>query len=278
MPAVKEEVDVVAAGGAGHVVTIVSGMATLSEHVDIRRVGGASAGAGSAAGEALGLTPERMKKLMKKILQNDYLKDGSWNPLDRYGIHNGDNLHKELKGAFGDAKMKDAIIPLRIMVCDCWTRRPVVIDSENPEHAELLVADVVRASMAIPFFFKAWRLLSWRGNRLFVDGGTAANFALNMFDDVPERRTIGLRLQSAELGDYVKPVKSLRDFVEAIAALVLWASDNAYISKKHFANVILLPQIGNGLDFDLSDDLFEARWKAGREAVLESLHSMGLVR
>jgi len=260
----REQVDVVVAGGASHVVTLAAGLSTLSTIVDIVSVGGASAGAISAAAEAFAVPVHKQKALLKKVLTRDYLKDRAWNPLDRYGLYAGDNLYKELKDLFGGKTMGEALIPLRVVVCDLWTRQPVVIEGGpgcNPEHAKLKVVDALRCSAAIPVFFKAWTLPEWRGNRLFVDGGTAANFAMGMFDDSP-RRTIGLRLTPAPMDD-VKPVRSLVAFCEAVASLVLWASDNAHISRKRYADVISLPQIGSGLNFNLTDEVFEERWAAG---------------
>ncbi len=261
----KEEVDVVIAGGASHVVTLAGACTQLGLQHDIVRVGGASAGSIRAAGEAFAILIEDQKKLMNTVLVNNHLKDRSWNPFDKFGLYAGDNLYAALKTVFGDARMGDALIPLRVTVCDLWTRTPVTIDSEDARHAKLKVIDVLRCSAAIPVFFKAWTLPEIWGNRLFVDGGTSANFAMGMFDD-SDRRTIGLRLMPAPPDD-VKPVKDLPSFVEAIATLVLWASDNAYISKKRFADVIQIPQLGSGLDFALSQKLIDSRWLAGEMAV-----------
>lgn len=261
----KEQVDCVIAGGASHVAALAGACTELSNELDIVRVGGASAGAIRAAGQAFEVNVGVMKELMHKVLVNDYLKDKSWWPLDRFGVYNGDNLYAALKSVFGDKTMGQARIPLKIMVCDLWTRHPTAIDSTDPQHARLKVADVLRCSAAIPVFFKAWKLPEIWGNRLFVDGGTAANFAMSMFDD-SDRRTVGLRLKPEPLDD-VRPVTGLESFAEAVAALVTWASDNAYISSKHYANVVLVPQLGSGLDFALTPKLIDARWQAGVDAV-----------
>lgn len=260
----REDIDVVIAGGASHVVTLAGACTELAAQQNIVRIGGASAGAIRAAGHAFGIDVATMRTLMGTVLMNDHLKDKSWWPLDRFGIYNGDNLLKALKSVFGDKKMGEAKIPLKIMVCDLYTRSPLAIDSTDPKHAKLKVVDVLRCSAAIPVFFKAWTLPELFGNRLFVDGGTAANFALGMFDD-SDRRTVGLRLQPAPPD--VKPVRDLPSFAEAIAALVMWSSDNAYISKKRFADVILSPQLGSGLDFNLSSKMIDDRWNAGVQAV-----------
>lgn len=204
---------------------------------------------------------------MDQVLVDNYLKDKSWNPLYRYGIYKGDNLHAALESVFGDMRMGDALIPLRIVVCDLYTREPVIIDSRNPNHARLKVVDVLHCSAAIPVFFKAHVLPEVWGSRLFVDGGTAANFALGMFDD-SDRRTIGLRLEPKR-GE-VKPVRDLAGFAEAIGELVLWSSDNAHISTKRYADVVTLPALGSGLNFALSKKLIGDRWQAGVDTIAAS--------
>lgn len=265
MPKFKEQVDVVIAGGASHVVTLAGACSQLDLEVDILRVGGSSAGATRAAGLAFGISEQEMRALMHKFLVNDYLKDRSWNPLNRFGIYAGDRMYAALVGVFGNKRMGEALIPLKIMVCDLYTRQPVAISSDNPKHAGIKVADALRCSAAIPVFFKAWMLPEFTGNRLYCDGGTAANFALGMFDD-SDRRTIGLRLKP-NAPDDVRPVRDLASFAEAVAELVMWASDNAHISKKHHADVIMIPQLGSGFDFALTKELIDDRWQAGVDAV-----------
>lgn len=262
----KEEVDVVIAGGATQIGALAAACGELDEHVEIKRIGGASAGSIRAAGQAFRIPQPTMRGLIDEVLKDDYLKDRSWNPLHRFGLYKGDNLYKSLQRVFGDKRMGEAKIPLRVVVCDMYTRKPVVIDSQNPEHARLKVVDVLRCSAAIPVFFKAHVLPEWRGNRLFVDGGTAMNFAMNMFDD-SDRRTIGIRMAPGAGDDDVRPVRDLASFIEALVALIMWASDNAHISSKKYANVISVPAIGSGLNFALTQKELDARWQAGVDAV-----------
>ncbi len=262
-----ESIDVVVAGGASHVAALTSAVIELAQHRDIRRIGGASAGAISAAALAFGVPATKQRELLSAVLTGNKLKDRSLWPPARYGLFKGDALLDALRSIFGGARMGDARMPLRITVCDLWTRAPAVIDSEDPKHRHLRVVDVLRCSAAIPVFFKAWTLPEVWGNRLFVDGGTSANFTLGMFDDDP-RRTIGLRLEAKQDAE-LRPVRNVGDFVGALAELVTWASDNAHISTKRFADVVRIPSPGSGFDFDLSEKEIEARWSAGRLKILE---------
>lgn len=59
---------------------------------------------------------------------------------------------------------------------------------------EQLVADAVRASMSIPFFYEPAKLKG----RYLVGGGLLSNFPIALFDSVTEWPTIGIKLSSKE--------------------------------------------------------------------------------
>jgi predicted acylesterase/phospholipase RssA len=229
------------------------------------RIGGTSAGGIVAAAMAFGLTLKDLRVLLRRFLVDENVLDLSLWPFDRWGLHGGDKMERIFDDVFQGAKLRDAVIPLRLVVCDLWTRRPVVLDSRDDRHGAIEVAHALRATSAIPLFFKAQRLKPAFGERLFVDGGVSANFALHMFDDVEDRRTVGVRLERYE-DDEVRPVKSAGDYVGALASLLLHASDNAHISNKRWQDVVRVPAVGDGLSFRLSPTEFDDRWMSGQIA------------
>ena len=261
----REPVCLVLSGGASHVVTLNGAVEAMSARRDVVAAGGASAGAIVAAAEAFALSTKVRREFFERYLARGRLLDRAWNPLDRWGVFAGETLHGALVEVFGGAraplKMREAVIPLRVVVCDLWTRRPVVISSDNPTHGDLLVADVLRASAAIPVFFKAWRLGGPFGARTFVDGGAAKNFPMQLFDDL-EPRTIGVRLRHEEDGEVV-PVRDLGAFARAVGELVMWASSNAHVSSKRWQDVVTVDAKGSGLDFDLRASEVERRHDSG---------------
>jgi NTE family protein len=261
----REAIDLVIAGGASHVVGLAGAASAIDLRRDVARVGGTSAGAIVAAALACGLTQRELRDLLGRFLGGGLLDVSPW-PFHRYGLHKGDALAEALRAVFRGARMRETYIPLRVVVCDLWTRQPVVIDSLDPAHAELEIVDVLRCSAAIPFWFRAHHLHQWRGSdRLFVDGGAAANFAMHVFDDEPSRRTVGVRLLRPSVPQ-ARPVRGVVDFVGAVVELMLWASDNAHISSKRFADVVQVPAEGSGLDFSLSPAEIDRRWSAGVDA------------
>lgn len=262
---VRQQVDIVLAGGASHVVGLAGAASALDTRVDIRRVGGSSAGSIAAAAIAIGMVGSGIKDALRKLLTPKLL-DLSWWPLHRFGIYAGDEMLAALKEVFGDRRMSEVYIPLRVVVCDLYERRPVTISSDHAGHGQLKIADVLRCSAAIPVFFKAHVLPEIWGNRLFVDGGTAANFAMGMFDD-SSRKTVGVRLCQEAAGDAV-PVRTLGDYGRAVADLLMWSSNNAHISSKRWQDVVNVPAPGSGLDFNLTASAFDERWRLGENAAV----------
>ena len=241
----KESVDYVMAGGGTLAPAHVGALAALLERKRVAAIGGTSAGSIVAAGYAVGMHTEDMLSVFKEAFKGDVL-DRSWYPLNRWGLYKGDVIHEKLREAM-PGTMGRLDVDCRIVVCDLWTRRPVVVTRKT--HPKVLVADAVRCSLAIPGFFRAARLEPDNA-RLYVDGGVSMNFAHSVFDDLPER-TIGARFLQQK-GD-VRPVRNTVDYVKAMASLLMYSSEEAHISSKRFADVVTLQTSGNGMDFTLTD-------------------------
>ena len=259
-----EAADVVFSGGGTSVACEVGAYAALIQRFDIPAIGGTSAGSIVAACHALGLSPERMLEILCTAFSGDVLDQSIW-AWKRFGWYRGDKIHGLLKehlpGTMGALRCDT-----RIVVCDLWTGVPLIITRES--HPKALVADVVRASMSIPVFFAATRLEEANA-RLFVDGGVAKNFALDAFDDRPER-TIGIRM--ADDAGAVHPVREgeFGAFAHAMARLFMFSSNNAHVSSKHAANVVTIQSTGDGLDFNIGPVEIRRRYGEGFRAVCSS--------
>ncbi len=251
----KESVDYVMAGGGTLAPAHVGALAALLDRERVAAIGGTSAGSIVAAGYACGLHTEEMLDLFREAFKDGVL-DRSWWPLDRWGLYSGDKIHALLKQSL-PGRMRSLDIDCRIVVCDLSTRMPVVVSPKT--HPDVQIADAVRCSLAIPGFFKAARL-SPDNARLYVDGGTSANFMMSMFDDRSER-TVGARFKSD--GGIVRPVRTTADYVRAVASLLMHSSNEAHISTKHYADVVTLQTSGNGMDFSLTDKQIDSLYDDG---------------
>jgi NTE family protein len=141
------------------------------ERIPIHMVVGCSGGALYAAAAAMGwdhATAERktrelwtreitqkrsMRAMLSAILPQVFRFD------ERFGLVDDRRVLERLRTAFGEARIEDARIPLHLTATDFRTGEQVVFSKGN-------LVDAVRASIAIPYIFRPWRI----GDRVFVDG------------------------------------------------------------------------------------------------------------
>ena len=259
----KEPVDVVYSGGGTLVCTEAGAHARLCEQYDVVATTGTSAGSMVAAAHGVGFTPTQIRALLLKTFgSGKSLLDGSlFGTFNGFGYYKGDRIHSILRQAF-PGRMSQLKHDTRIVVCDLWTRQPVLVTRES--HPGALVADVVRCSMSIPVFFQAARL-EQDNARLYVDGGCAVNFALDAMDDRPER-TIGVRFHE---NHEVLPVRGgdWKAYANAMASLFMYASNNAHESSKTTASVIRIETKEDSLKFDLTAADVSRRYSEGWNSV-----------
>lgn len=261
----SDAVDLVLQGGGSNVVGLASAAYELRQRARVARVAGTSAGGLAALSLAFGVDPVRLRGTLEQKLQGNQLLDGDIASfLTRFGWCRGDALRRTARQLIGEgARLGDAPMPVAVVVGDLYARAPRVLSSWATPN--VLVEDAAVATAAIPGVFAAQEIRGLDvGNRLHVDGGVTMNFALNLFDDVPDRPTVGLRPDDKHDRE-LRPVRDIKAYVWAIAGLRQWASDNAYRSGKSRVVVIDVPG-GDGLDFSLSVGEIARRWDAGVKA------------
>lgn len=198
-------------GGGVKGIAYVGAISVLDEEGilrDVKRVGGASAGATIAALFALGYSVKDMEIIMSE-LDFTRLMDGSKikvldyvRVLRRFGKYKGDYFHSWLKGLVaqklgkGDATFRDLVnadLPALYVVSANLSTESIKVWSYE-ESADEPIADAVRKSMSIPLFFAAKK--DSNGD-LHADGGLIDNYPFRLFDQVryvaPEHRNTMLR-------------------------------------------------------------------------------------
>jgi len=147
------------------------------------------------------------------------------------GIYEGKYLHDWVSGVlkdlgvatFGDLREHDlgSSLPVEdaytlvVTASDLSRQRLLRLPWDYREYGldpdEMRVADAVRASTAIPFFFEPVMMTGREGVSTLVDGGLLSNYPITIFDRTdgaqPRWPTIGVRLTS-RVGDH-PPVKSV---------------------------------------------------------------------
>jgi len=308
--------DLVLSGGGVKGIGLVGAVVALMEAgYRAQRVSGTSAGsivgavvAAAAMGNQLG--PEEVKEL---ALQLDYHKFTDPGTLERLpvlgpslavlrgtGIYKGDYAHdwvrSQLKNlgvrTFGDLAIDDDRLPaeqrykLVVTVADVTTGQLVRLPWDyrrvygfDPD--EQSVADAVRASMSIPFFFRPVTLTSAGGlTSTLVDGGILSNFPIDSLDRTDRRRprwpSFGVTVLpnlpegNDKLIPALAPIRLLGPphLLESVITTVLVGRDQAYLSQPWVsARTIRVDSTDVGfLDFDISDNEIEALYAKGYAA------------
>ncbi|HEX3545748.1 MAG TPA: patatin-like phospholipase family protein [Mycobacterium sp.] len=315
-PAQAKPADLVLSGGGVKGIGLVGAVVALMEAGYVaQRVSGTSAGSivGSiVAAASLGtrLTAEEVRQL---ALQLDYHKFTDPGPFERVpvvgpslavlrgtGIYKGDYardwVRSELRNlgvrTFGDLAIDDDDLPpeqrykLVVTVADVTTgqlvrlpwdyRRVYGLDPDDQS-----VADAVRASMSIPFFFRPVTLTSTAGlTSTLVDGGLLSNFPIDSLDRSDGRKprwpSFGVTVlpNLPEGNDKVipalAPIRLLGPphLLESVITTVLVGRDQAYLSQPWVsARTIRVDSTDVGfLDFDISDNEIDALYGKGYAA------------
>lgn len=223
------------------------------------RVAGTSAGAIVGALLAADMSVPKMLELMRTV---DYKKFRDESFIDRLGIpgktaslvfekglYEGSYLRNWIAGeleklgvrTFADLKITEPwaekLPPnqrykLVVIVSDVSRGRLVRLPWDYADYGlnpdEQSVADAVRASMSIPFFYEPVNL---EGHYL-VDGGLLSNFPIDIFDDTGDWPTFGVKLSAkSEALTRMNPVTNPVDYSLAILSTAMNAHDQIHIDN-----------------------------------------------
>jgi NTE family protein len=223
-PITKKPIDLVLAGGGVKGVGLVGAVVKLMDAgYRAYRVAGTSAGSlvgaiVAAAAKDDQLTGEQVKELALSINYRKFLDPGpvesvpllgpAWGILQGSGIYKGDYAHDFIAGqlknlgvkTFGDLRLDDDQLPeerryrLVVTAADVTTGQLVRLPWDyrrvyglDPD--EQPVADAVRASMSIPFFFRPLTLTGTTGlTSTLIDGGLLSNYPIDSLDRLDGKR------------------------------------------------------------------------------------------
>lgn len=160
------------------------------------RIAGTSAGSLVAGMVCAGYNVDAIEQLMYSI---DFKKcESGFNPFrifSRYGMYSGDYilnfihdfLNKSPKKLQPNAtfyQMQQAGCK-NLYVFSCNVSKHTVEEFSVDVTPDIIVAEAIRASMSIPFFFNAWQFSdNVFEKQIFVDGGVVFNYPLSFFDNV----------------------------------------------------------------------------------------------
>jgi NTE family protein len=304
--------DLVLEGGGVKGIALVGAVDVLEERgYEVQRVAGTSAGAIVGALVAAGLPSERRRTLMEHV---DYTAFQDTSALDRFpggkllsllsehgvyegayltrwlteqlascGVHTFADLRCDDEGAAPTSGFRSRLV---VMASDVTAGRLRRLPDDYPaigvaRLTSVPVADAVRASMSIPFFFEPVRLRGPNGTPVvLVDGGMLSNFPIAVFDRsdgrAPRWPTFGIKL-SARAGTQAArfPCDSVTDMARAMLGTMTSFYDQMHLDGAAVLDrTIFVDTFGvKATDFDLDAATRDRLYASGRSAAEKFLSS-----
>ena len=210
--------------------------------------------------------------------EGDYLADWLAGVLKDLGVVTFGDLHTDDPDDDGRIHHRYALV---VMASDLSRHRLAQLPWDYGEYGldpdEQRVADAVRASASIPYFFEPVELPGARGTSTLVDGGLLSNYPIGTFDrldELPPRwPTIGVRLtaepphgtQTAPGGKSPVPVRGPLDMGISLVETAIEANqaehvlDPCNVGRSVYVDTARI----SAVDFDLSEAQQEALLRAG---------------
>ncbi|HEX8930453.1 MAG TPA: patatin-like phospholipase family protein [Actinomycetota bacterium] len=310
------DADLVLEGGGVKGIGLVGAIRSFSDSgYRFRRVAGTSAGAIVGSLTAAGVAPAELERIMREI---DYRKFQDGSVLARFGrlgaglqivlhkgVYKGDWLHDWVAGQLRDAGVRtwgdlkitrqddpDSALPpersykLVVIVSDVSDNRLLRLPWDygrlgvGPGQVdEMPVADAVRASASIPFFFQPCMLNvpGRKGHLYLTDGGMLSNFPIDVFDRRDDRRprwpTLGVKLSAKPEANLQAPAPTIHGVIRFGMALVatmtnahdqMHLDDPSVVDRTVFVDTFGVKSTDFHLDAATRDKLFSEGLWAGK--------------
>jgi NTE family protein len=284
----RRPINLVLEGGGVKAIAHLGAFGVL-EREGLKPVSVASASAGAIVGAliAAGFGAVEMRELLLGLDWRGLL-DGPrswWRRLVvhslTWGIHRGEKLRHWLDEAlarkgvetFGDLEPGS----LKVVVADVSRGRIAVLPDQlsayGLEAAAFPVSLAVRASAAIPAFFRPVRVRARGRAHYWVDGGLLSNFPAWLYPASSEHPTVGVLLEERGSGRH-REIRSVVDYYEAVFAAKMGSGRDLVGAGATAAAIIRVP-VGDvrATDFDLDDETAEWLIRQGEEAAEREINS-----
>ncbi len=217
--------------------------ALLRDGIEIGMVVGTSGGSMYAALIAMGIAPEQAADLSARLWTRDvtakHNRRALWQILlpnvfgfdENFGTVDDTLVMQRLRAAYGDAKIENTQIPLYITATDFQNGEQVVLTQGS-------IVDALRASIAIPYIFKAHRV----AGRLLVDGYLTDPMPVG----VAIKENANVILAMGFESPYQGKINALMRYTFQVSSIMsnnLLKSNYAFHSMAHHGEVLpILPQ------------------------------------
>jgi NTE family protein len=281
-------------------------------------VAGTSAGSIIAAYLATGHSPSELDDVIRSAPYAKFqdfgpggeLIGGALNLARHHGLAHGkyfvEWFDREIKGeTFASVRRADAeaastentAYHLRMIAADVTRREMLVLPADLRSYRsphtgkpiqpdDFKIADAVRMSMSIPFFFQPVSLVHHETGveSTIVDGGILSNFPVWLFDareQKPVRPTFGFRLVGGHAGKALNPVLDAFGWPLKLGADLFHTAMDAWDTRfmSHSTTVRTCPVPADDVgttDFDLSDEKKQELVDGGHKAAWDFLDKFDL--
>jgi NTE family protein len=301
--------DLIFEGGGVKCIALIGAWSVLNEHGYVaRRVAGTSAGAVAAAFVAAGMPAA---DIHLGLAGTHYRRFRDPDPLARLGplgkaaslflgkgLYEGGYVHDIVEKRLRDIGVR-TFADLRIT--EPWAkmlppdqRYKLVLLSADVTRGRLVrlpwdyhlygmdpdkqrVADAVRASTSIPFFYKPAKLR----RSLMVDGGLLSKFPVGIFDDTALWPTFGIKLwNKPDMVEKMMPADTTVEYAQAILTTMLNGQDQMHFEDPCVLNrtIFVDTEDVKMTDFDISVLQLERLYVNGRRAAEEFLKTWDFVK
>lgn len=248
---------------------------------NVLNTAGTSVGAIAAALVSLKYTSSEIKEI---LYQTDFkaFHDGL-NPLNltsKYGIYKGDALLHWIEkfiavktgnpqATFNDLA-EQGFLDLKVYATDLSVPELTEFSVENTPN--VVVAEGLRSSVAIPLYFNAWKFRKNNpNNHIYVDGGVMYNFPISAYTDI--ENTLGIYLdmnEKAKQLDYNDVSLYIRQLFQAVLK-----GQNVDFFRFHDkeASIINIDSLGISFTkFDLTKTEKKKLFEQGKKAALNFIN------
>lgn len=262
------KIDAVFEGGGMKFIGLVGAACCLEDRgYEWNYVAGTSSGSIVAALLAAGYKASELKEILMNIDCTEFLDKNkipiispikkTTNLLRYKGLHSGDPLEEfisQLLEEKGKAKFKDVTEDgksrLKIIASDITRRKMLILSEDIKSYGidpmELKIAQAIRMSISIPFYFKPVKLYYKDKVSYIVDGGILSKFPIWIFDvyGVPRWPTIGFKLVSKKVSHTAEGKTDFSAFIFDIFDTMIEKNEDIYIRDKDAVRTIFIPTLG----------------------------------
>jgi NTE family protein len=304
------DADLVLEGGGVKGIALVGAISVLEERgYTFHKVAGTSAGSIVGALVAAGMRADDLHAIMREIYYRRFQDPPLLGRLGGVGfaaqvvLHKGwcrggylhswltERLGEHNVATFADLRLEDPGADASLLETPGRNYRFVAMASDvshgrlvrlpwdykerfHVEPEKTPVADAVRASMAIPYFFIPARLADYidGGATWMVDGGMLSNFPVDVFDRTdgaePRWPTFGIKLSSHPGDNRLNDVRGIVTLSKAMLSTMTGFYDRMHIDRPDVvARTIFVDTLGvKATDFALSKEMAELLFESGQRA------------